>query len=261
MRSGLRRTIIALCAASVWLAASVLAATAQTLTIAAASDLQAVLPTIANDFEKQTGITTRVTFGSSGNFFSQLRNGAPFDLFFSADLEYPQELVQGGQALADTLAEYASGRIVVWARKDAGLDVQAGLRVLTDPRVRKVAIANPEHAPYGRAAVAALRHENLYDAVQPKLVFGENISQAAQFVQSGNADAGIVALSVALAPALKSVGVYTEIPSTFHPPIRQGAVVIRSSNNQKAARDFLAFLRRSESLKLLADFGFDIKRN
>jgi molybdate transport system substrate-binding protein len=139
--------------------------------------------------------------------------------------------------------------------------VRAGLRVLTDPRVRKVAIANPEHAPYGRAAVAALRHDNLYDAVRPKLVFGENIAQAAQFVQSGNADAGIVALSVALAPALKSVGVYAEIPSTFHPPIRQGAVVIRSSNNQQAARDFLAFLRRPESLKLLADFGFDIKRN
>jgi molybdate transport system substrate-binding protein len=261
MRSGLRRNIIILCAATVWLATAVLAASAQTLTIAAASDLQAVLPTIASDFEKQTGVTTRVTFGSSGNFFSQLQNGAPFDLFFSADLEYPRQLVKGGQALGDTLSEYASGRIVVWARKDAGLDLRAGLRVLADPRVRKVAIANPEHAPYGRAAVAALRHENLYDAVQPKLVFGENISQAAQFVQSGNADAGIVALSVALVPALKSVGVYAEIPSTFHPPIRQGAVVIRTSNHQQAARDFLAFLRRPASLKLLADFGFDIKRN
>jgi molybdate transport system substrate-binding protein len=257
----LRRNILALCAATVWLAAAVLSASAQTLTIAAAADLQAVLPTIANDFEKQTGVTTRLTFGSSGNIFSQLQNGAPFDVFLSADLEYPQRLVKAGQALTDTLLEYASGRIVVWARKDAGLDVQSGLRMLTDPRVRKVAIANPEHAPYGRAAVAALRHDNLYEAVQPKLVFGENISQAAQFVQSGNADAGIVALSVALTPALNSVGVYAEIPSTFHPPIRQGAVVIRSSNNQQTARDFLAFLRRPESLKLLADFGFDIKRN
>jgi molybdate transport system substrate-binding protein len=261
MRSGLRRNILILCAAAVWLAASALAATAQTLTIAAASDLQAVLPAIAHDFEKQTGVTTRLTFGSSGNFFSQIRNGAPFDVFLSADLEYPQQLVNGGQALADTLSEYAAGRIVVWARKDAGLDVRPGLRVLTDPRVRKVAIANPEHAPYGRAAVAALGHENLYDAVQPKLVFGENISQAAQFVRSGNADAGIVALSVALAPALKSVGVYAEIPSTFHPPIRQGAVVLRASTHPQAARNFLEFLKRPESLKLLADFGFDIRRN
>lgn len=260
MRSGLRRNITILGVAIAWLAASPVA-TAQTLTVAAASDLQAVLPTIAQNFEKQTGVTTRLTFGSSGNFFSQLQNGAPFDLFFSADLEYPQQLVKGGQALADTLSEYASGRIVVWARKDAGLNVQAGLRVLIDPRVRKVAIANPEHAPYGRAAVAALRHENLYDAVQPKLVFGENISQAAQFVQSGNADVGIVALSVALAPALTSVGVYAEIPSTFHPPIRQGAVVLRASTNQPAARNFLAFLKRPDSLKLLADFGFDIKRH
>jgi molybdate transport system substrate-binding protein len=243
-----------------WLGAAALA-TAQTLTIAAASDLQAVLPIIARNFEQQTGVQARLTFGSSGNIFSQLQNGAPFDIFLSADLEYPQQLAKGGQALADTLVEYASGRIVVWARKDAGLDVQRGLSMLKDSRVRRVAIANPEHAPYGRAAVAALRHENLYDMVQPKLVLGENISQAAQFVQSGNADAGILALSVALAPALKPVGVYLEIPSAFHAPIRQGAVVLRSSNQQKAARDFLDFLKRPESLKLLADFGFDIKRN
>src|SRR5262245_24730695 len=186
MRLGLRRTITILGAAMAWLAVSAVA-TAQTLTIAAASDLQAVLPIIAQNFEQQTGVTARLTFGSSGNFFSQLQNGAPFDLFLSADLEYPQQLIKGGQGVADTLVEYASGRIVLWARSDAGLDVQQGLRMLTDPRVRRVAIANPEHAPYGRAAVAALRHERLYDVVQPKLVFGENISQAAQFVQSGNA--------------------------------------------------------------------------
>jgi molybdate transport system substrate-binding protein len=260
MRAGLRRTILIFCAMAGGLAAGALAS-AQTLTIAAASDLQAVLPALARNFEQQTGVMTRLTFGSSGNIFSQLQNGAPFDVFLSADLGYPQQLIQGGQAVADTLYEYASGRIVVWARKDAGLDMQRGLAMLSDSRVRKVAIANPEHAPYGRAAVAALRHENLYDAVQPKLVLGENISQAAQFVQSGNADAGILALSVALAPALQPVGVYREIPSAFHPPIRQAAVVLRSSNHQKKARDFLEFLKRPESLKLLADFGFDIKRN
>ena len=260
MRLGLLRTITTVLAVAGWLG-GVGQTAAPPLTIAAASDLQAVLPIIARNFEQQTGVATRLTFGSSGNFFSQLQNGAPFDVFLSADLEYPQQLVTRGQALADTLYEYASGRIVLWARKDAGIDVARGLQALTDSRVRRVAIANPDHAPYGRAAVAALRHEHLFDAVQPKLVLGENISQAAQFVQSGNADAGILALSVALAPALKSGGVYTEIPSAMHPPIRQGAVVLRSSPNQKAARDFLDFLKRPDSLKVLADSGFDIRRN
>jgi molybdate transport system substrate-binding protein len=259
IRIGLHRNRSVVAAAAFWLACGGIAR-AQTLTIAAASDLQAVLPAIAQNFEKETRVTTRVTFGSSGNFFSQLQNGAPFDVFLSADLDYPQQLISSGQAIADTLYEYGSGRIVVWARSDAGLDLRRGLHALTEARVRRIAIANPAHAPYGRAAVEALRHENLYDAVQPKLVLGENISQAAQFVQSGNADAGILALSVALAPALKSSGVYTEIPSSMHPPIRQGAVVLRGSKNQQAARDFLAFLKRPESLKLLADFGFGIKR-
>jgi molybdate transport system substrate-binding protein len=237
------------------------AAPVQTLSIAAASDLQAVLPTLAQSFEKQSGVATRLTFGSSGNFFSQIQNGAPFDVFLSADLEYPQRLVSGGVARGETLYEYASGRIVLWTRKDSGIDVRQGLRVLTDPRVRRIAIANPEHAPYGRAAVAALRHEHLYDAVQPKLVLGENISQAAQFAQSGNADVGILALSVALAPALKSGGSYTELPSTMHPPIRQAAVVLRRAQNQKAARDFLEFLKQPDSMKLLADFGFAVNRD
>src|SRR5438094_10653271 len=134
--------------------ASVLAVrlvSAQPLTIAAASDLQTVMPSIAERFEAKTGVTTRVSFGSSGNFFSQLQNGAPFDVFLSADLDYPQRLIDAGVALADTLYEYASGRLVLWARKDAGVDVRRGLSLLADPRVRRIAIANPEHAPYGRA--------------------------------------------------------------------------------------------------------------
>ncbi|HEX7793882.1 MAG TPA: molybdate ABC transporter substrate-binding protein, partial [Vicinamibacterales bacterium] len=176
-------------------------------------------------------------------------------------LEYPRQLVNVNLALGDTFYEYASGRIVLWTRKDSGIDVQRGLPILTDPRVRRIAIANPEHAPYGRAAVAALRHEHLYETVQSKLVLGENISQAAQFVQSGNADVGILALSVALAPALKAGGTYAEIPSTMHPAIRQAAVVLSGAKNQKAARDFLAFLKQPDSMKLLADFGFAVKRD
>ena len=260
MRFDMRRTKVALFFAGVFLALGT-AAGAQTVTIAAASDLQAVLPAIARNFEAQAGVTTRLTFGSSGNFFSQIQNGAPFDVLLSADLNYPQQLVASGRAIDDTLYEYASGRLVVWARNDSGIDVRRGLSLLTDPRIRRVAIANPEHAPYGRAAVAALQHEHLYEAVQPKLVLGENISQAAQFVQSGNADVGILALSVALAPAMKAGGTYSEIPSTMHPPIRQGAVVLRTGTNEKGARAFLDFLKRPESLKLLADSGFDVKRH
>lgn len=260
MRIDMRRTTVFLIAVLAWLAPAA-AAPAQALSMAAASDLQAVLPTLAQNFEQQSGVRTRLTFGSSGNFFSQIQNGAPFDIFLSADLEYPQQLVTGGLALSDTLYQYASGRIVLWTRKDSGIDIQRGLRVLTDPRVRRIAIANPEHAPYGRAAVAALRHENLYEAVQSKLVLGENISQAAQFAQSGNAEVGILALSVALAPALKAGGAYAEIPSIMHPPIRQAAVVLRSARNPKAAREFLEFLKRPDSMKLLADFGFVVKRD
>lgn len=228
----------------------------QDLAIAAASDLQAVLPAIGARFEERSGVSVRLTFGSSGNFFSQLQNGAPFDLFLSADLDYPERLVAAGLAVRDSLYEYGTGRIVVWARRGAPFDLRRGLHGLADPRVRRVAIANPDHAPYGRAAVAALRHERLYDSVRSKLVLGENISQAAQFVQSGNADAGILALSLAVAPALKSSGVYAEIPPTLHPPIRQGAVVLTASRHQAAARRFLDFMKRPEIVQTMRDFGF-----
>src|SRR6266478_5183683 len=134
-------------AALAWLV-SCRVATAQTLNVAAASDLQTVLPIVAQRFEAQTGVLARLTFGSSGNFFSQLQNGAPFDIFLSADLDYPQRLIEAGMALADTLYEYGSGRLVLWARKDAGIDVRRGLSLLADPRVRRIAVANPEHAPY-----------------------------------------------------------------------------------------------------------------
>ena len=260
IRVGLRRIKFAACLSILWLMAAG-GLQAQTLTIAAASDLQTVLPTIAQRFEKQTGISPQLTFGSSGNFFTQLQNGAPFDVFLSADLEYPRRLVGAGQGLPDTLYEYATGRIVLWTRQDSGLDLGRGLSVLTDARVRRIAIANPAHAPYGQAAVAALRHEHLYAAAESKLVLGENISQAAQFVQSGNADVGIIALAVALAPALKSVGAYVPISTTLHSPIRQGAVVMRGSTHEQAARRFVDFLKRPETLMLLADFGFEVKRN
>jgi molybdate transport system substrate-binding protein len=233
-------------------------ASAQSLTVAAASDLQSVLPSIAAQFEKDTGHAVRLTFGSSGNFFTQIQNGAPFDVFLSADIDYPRRLEGSGEAERGSLYEYATGRLVLWTRKDSGIDVRKGVAALIDASVRRVAIANPEHAPYGRAAVAALRHEGVYDRVQPKLVLGENISQAAQFAQSGSADVGLVALSLALSPTLANSGVYFEIPDSSHPPIEQAAIVVSSSRQKALARQFIDYLKRPETVRVLQSYGFAV---
>lgn len=231
---------------------------AQEISIAAASDLQFVFPQVTARFEKETGHNLRLTFGSSGNFFSQIQNGAPFDLFFSADIEFPKKLAAAGLAEPGTLYRYATGRIVLWVRTDSAIDLSRGLQVLPDPAVRKIAIANPQHAPYGRAAVAALEHEKIYGQVRSKFVLGENISQTAQFVESGNADIGILALSLALAPTLKAEGRYVLIPASFYPPIDQGVVVLKSSQHKDIAQQFVAFLKRPEIVSLMRDFGFEI---
>src|SRR6185295_1960499 len=248
----LRRSMVALLFAAVFLSAS--AAFAQDLTVAAASDLQAALPAVAAQFEKDTGHKITLTFGSSGNCYTQIQHGAPFDVFMSADIDYPKRLEQEG--LAERLYEYATGHIVLWTRKDSGIDLKGGLAVLADPKVRKIAIANPAHAPYGRAAVAALRHERLYERVSAKFVLGENISQTAQFAQSGNADVGIVALSLALGPALTAAGTYVEIPPAFHPPIEQAAVVVTKSARRDLARQFVDALKQPAVVKLLRQYGF-----
>jgi molybdate transport system substrate-binding protein len=246
-------TMAALCLA----AASV---AAQTLTVAAASDLQSVLPAIASQFEKDTGQKVTLTFGSSGNFFTQIQNGAPFDVFLSADIDYPRRLEASGEAERGTVYKYATGHIVVWTRTDSGIDVRGGLATLLDARVRRIAIANPQFAPYGRAAVAALRHEGLYERVRTKFVLGDNISQAAQFAQSGAADVGLVALSVALSPALKSFGTYLEIPESWYPPIDQAAVVLAASRRKAVARQFIDYLKQSDSARALQSYGFAVPR-
>jgi molybdate transport system substrate-binding protein len=230
---------------------------AQELTIAAASDLQVVMPEIVIRFERETGRTARVTFGSSGNFFAQIQHGAPFDVYFSADLDYPTRLEAVGLAEPGTLHRYATGRIALWTTRGSGVDPSRGLAMLRDPAVRRIAIANPEHAPYGRAAVEALRRTGIYDEIKGKLVLGENISQAAQFVQSGNAQVGLVALSVCLSPAMWGVGQYAVVDRSLHLPIEQAAIVIRRSRNQAAARDFMAFVRRPEIVQLLTQSGFE----
>jgi len=249
---------VRLCAAVLCAAALGLAPTAQAqdLTVAAASDLQTVFPSLADQFQRASGHAVKPTFGSSGNFFAQIQNGAPFDIFFSADSDYPKHLEAAHLAAPNSLRVYARGRIVLWTRNDSGVDVRRGLAVLSDPRVRRIAIANPEHAPYGRAAVAALEHERLYGGVKSKLVLGENISQAAQFVLSGNAEVGIIALSLTLAPEARTAGSSYEIPTSFYPPIDQAVVVLSASSHQNLARQFLEFLDTPAIVRLLQDYGF-----
>jgi molybdate transport system substrate-binding protein len=228
--------------------------------VAAAADLKFAMTELAEQFEKQTGTKVDVTYGSSGNFFSQLQNGAPFDVFFSADIEYPKKLEAAGLAEPGTLHEYAMGRIVIWTPADAKVDVvKEGWKALLDERVQKIAIANPEHAPYGRAAVAAMEKAGVYNQVKAKLVYGENISQAAQFVQSGNAQAGIIALSLAISAAMKD-GKSWEIPAEMHPTIDQGAIVMKNGRNKDTARAFLEFVKSEAGRALLAKNGFAAPR-
>ncbi len=226
--------------------------------VAAAADLKFAMSELATQFEKQSGTKVDVTYGSSGNFFSQIQNGAPFDLFFSADIEYPQKLTAAALAESETLYKYAVGRIVIWAPAESKLEVtKRGWNALLDPSVQKIAIANPEHAPYGRAAVAALQKARIYEQVKPRLVYGENISQAAQFVQSGNAQAGIVAMSLAMSPAMKD-GEYWVIPAYMHPAIEQGVVLLKEAGNKDAARAFLGYVQSVAGRAVLEKLGFAV---
>jgi molybdate transport system substrate-binding protein len=242
---------------SIFLSQQVLRAQGQEIRIAAAADLKFAMGELSERFEKQTGTKVNVTYGSSGNFFSQMRNGAPFDLFFSADIEYPKKLEEAGFAEPGTLYEYAVGRIAVWMPGDAKMDVtRQGWKALLDASVEKIAIANPEHAPYGRAAIAALQTAGIYESVKAKLVYGENISQAAQFVQSGNAQAGIVAMSLAVSPAMRD-GKRWKIPAEMHPAIEQGAIILKGAKNKETARAFLEFVKSAAGRTTLAQCGFE----
>ena len=234
-------------------------ATGQEITVAAAADMNAVLPELAARYTKQTGRSVKLSFGSSGNLTNQIRNGAPFDVFFSADEEYPQQLVTEGLAVPDSLYRYAVGRLVLWVPNASTLDLRRlGTHVLLDPSVKKIAIANPQHAPYGRAAEAALKYFGISDQVAMKLVLGENVAQAAQFVESGNAQAGLIALSHALAPAMKNKGRYWRVPLDSYPTLNQAAVVLSRSKSQAAARKFLEFIRAPEATSLLEEYGFSL---
>ncbi len=228
------------------------------LSIAAASDLRYALDEVVEAFRRDhpdTGVS--VTYGSSGGFFAQIVNGAPFDLYLAADVDYARQLADRGLADADSLFTYAEGRLVVWVPSASRLDVERlGLEMLVDPAVARIAIANPSHAPYGRAAEDALRSTGLYDDVKAKLVLGENVSQALQFVQSGAADAGLVALSLALAPPVAASGRYFLLPPDVHTPIEQGGVVLTGAARPDAAQAFRAFMLGEAARAVFARYGF-----
>jgi molybdate transport system substrate-binding protein len=235
----------------------VVPARAGEILVAAASDLTFVMPEIAARFQQRTGSRVRISFGSSGNFFAQIENGAPFDVFFSADIDYPRRLDAAGLAQPSTLRPFAYGRLVLWVPRGSPLNLERlGMNAVVDPSVRRVAIANPAHAPYGRAAVAALEHFKFYDRVRDRLVLGENISQTAQFVESGSAQIGILALSIAAAPGMKDKGTAWEVPPSAYSRIEQAAVIPKNAPNPSVARAFLDFVGTPKIRELLRSYGF-----
>jgi len=234
---------------------------ARPVTIAAAADLQFAMEDVLREFRRShPAAAIRADYGSSGNFYSQIRNQAPFDLFLSADVQYPRRLLSEGLAVPDSLFAYATGRIVIWAPDASPIDIaRLGWAALDDPAVRHIAIANPEHAPYGRAAVAAMKSAGIYDRVAPKFVLGENIAQTFQFVQSGAADIGIVALSLALAPSVH--GKYWEVPPASSPAIQQAGVILSRAKDSRTARDLRDFLVSPPGRAILKRYGFSPPEN
>ena len=228
------------------------------LLIAAAADMKFALDDVLAEFRKaHPEHDAKPTYGSSGTLFAQLDNGAPFDLFLSADGKFPRQLIERGKAEKDSLFPYAIGHLVVWVPKESKLDVAAlGARTLLDASVRKIAIANPEVAPYGAAAVAALKKLGVHEAVSAKLVLGENVAQAAQFVESGAADAGVISLSLALAPKMKDAGRFWEVPADSFPKLEQAGVIRTGAANRAGAAQLREFLVSPAGREILKRYGF-----
>ncbi len=231
-----------------------------TVRVAAAADLEPVLPPILEQFQKETGIHAEATYQASAALTAQIQNGAPFDVFLSADLGYPQKLIAAGlaQGLGDgtggTPITYARGTLVLWTRKDSHLPAPS-LELLRRPELQTLAIANPERAPYGRAAVAAIKKLGLYEALKPKLVTAENIAQAAQFVDSGNAQAGFISLTSASTPRLAADGRYFVIPAEDYPPLEQGAVLVTKAEHRVEGKKLLVFLMSTPVQQEMPKYG------
>lgn len=227
-----------------------------TVTIAAAADLVYCVPELNAAFGKHhPDVELTVTNGSSGMFYTQIRQGAPIDVYMSADMSYPRKLAEDGHAVSESLTLYAIGRIVLWTI-DPDLDVTAGMAVLRETKIKHVALANPEHAPYGRAGKAAIEKAGFWKEIEPKVVYGQNILQAKQFTETGNADVGILALSLVLAPSMAGKGRYWVIPEDMHPALEQGAVLTAFGKSKVGARQYVDFLRTPEAQKIFAKYGF-----
>lgn len=231
-------------------------AAGQTIRIAAAADLQPLLPAVISAFAQQTGIHAEASYQSSATLATQIINGAPFDLFLAADLSFPQRVIDAGDAIEPHPVPYARGTLVLWTRNDSGVTTLS-LGALRSASVKSIAVANAEHAPYGRAAQAALQQAGLLESVRPKLVIAENIAQTAQYADSGNAQVGFISLTCALTPRLKSDGHFIRVPGEDYPPILQGAVVIRGSAGAAAANRFLEFLHTPAIRHLLSAEGLE----
>lgn len=229
--------------------------------IAAATNLNPAMDDICKEFEKAyPTIDVDVSYGSSGNFFAQIKQGAPFDIFFSADTTYPARLEEEGLAVKGGSKIYAFGSIVLWIPKNSALNPRKGLHIVLDSKVKKLAIANQRLAPYGMAAEEALRHYGLWDKVQEKLVFGENISQTAQFVQSGAADVGIIALSQAISPKMKSDGDYLVIPAESYNKLGQAYVVLQRGKDKSYVRKFLEFAQGKKGGIIFSQYGYSLPK-
>lgn len=227
--------------------------------VAAASDLQFALEDVAARFQQDHGQEVRLSFGSSGNFARQIRQGAGFELFLSADEAYVEMLAAAGLT-RDAGVLYALGRLVIIVPGNSSVKADAELddleAALEDGRLRRFAIANPEHAPYGARAAEVLRHKGLWEAIQPALILGENVSQAAQFAVSGNAEGGLVAYSLARSTALSERGDYALLPESWHSPLRQRMVLMKGAG--PTAQAFYAYLQQPEARRILADYGFEL---
>ena len=231
---------------------------AEKINIAAASDLKFAMDEIVTQFKKaHPEDDVEVIYGSSGKIFTQIQNQAPYDLYFSADISYPEKLEADGLTAGPT-KPYAYGRIVLWSPKTQLDATQLRLEDLTRANITRIAIANPKHAPYGKRAEEALRSKNLWDSVEPKLVYGENIAQTAQFVQTGNAQIGIIALSLALSDSLSKQGSYWLIPDTLHSPLKQGFVITKRAEANQAAKKFSNYMASAEARKIMVRYGFTL---
>jgi len=249
----MRRVLLTLLALTVL--GTVLRAQTLQLQVACAADLQPVMPTLAAAYEHTTGVHLVTAFGSSATLAQQLANGAPQDVFLSADTVHPQQLIDNGIGIGPTPTPYARGVLALWALKTSPLQ-PISLDTLKNPRLTRLAIANPAHAPYGLAAQQALQHLGLYAQLRPKLAIAENIAQTAQFVETGAADIGIIALSLAQAPAMKDKGKYWPVPLDPYPTLDQGGVILSWAKDMDATQQFKSFVTSADGKAILQHYGF-----